>query len=135
MNIKLPLIINESGDVTLYNSVFDAEQNLEPIDVHEGRYKGYDGAGRLLRIECFGNNVKIELAESSPSQIHELYQLLKHMVEFFGKSCDGIEPDDIDSLIDMLAELRFDPPKSHFSILKAFILDVVKAIFARDRQA
>ena len=48
--MKPPIIIDEHGDVEVYNSVEEAAMNLEAIDVENNEYIAYDSEGRLLRL-------------------------------------------------------------------------------------
>lgn len=44
------IIIAEDIDVEFYETVVDAESNMEPIDVQNAIYKAYDSMGKLLQI-------------------------------------------------------------------------------------
>ena len=122
--MKLPIIINESGDITLYTSVADAEINLEPIDVKDCIYSGYDAEGRLLKIELIGNKVSIKIAESKPSQKRELEELLRRALTIVGRNINEIELGDLNSLIEKSSIFLFFPPKSNMEIAKNFLKDL-----------
>jgi len=49
--MKAPISVDESGDISTYGSVADAEMAMEPIDVEHGEYVVTDGTGRRLRVE------------------------------------------------------------------------------------
>lgn len=83
--IKPPIIIAEGWDVQLYDSVADAELNLEHIDVTDKIYKSYDAEGRLLEISTNGKQVFICAAEDNPSHAGELQTFLRE----FLKKVDG----------------------------------------------
>ena len=51
MELKLPIIICELMDIDVFETVESAELCLEPIDVLNGEYVGYDADGRLLSME------------------------------------------------------------------------------------
>ena len=69
--MKLPLIIDEHGDVNIYNSIKSAELYLEAIDVKNNEYIAYDANGLLLNLKVIAQNetlvesVKIEEGELS----------------------------------------------------------------------
>ncbi|MBF0136130.1 MAG: hypothetical protein H7833_05740 [Magnetococcus sp. DMHC-1] len=48
MQIKLPIIVSEQGDISLYDSIEYAESCLEAIDVHNSAYVCYDANGKKL---------------------------------------------------------------------------------------
>lgn len=50
--MKPPFIVSESGDISIFKSVFDAERYLESPDVIDGRYIVYDSEGHLLKLEA-----------------------------------------------------------------------------------
>ena len=50
-----PLIfVDRGGEVSVFDSVRDAEASLEAIDVSYGEYRGFDGDGRPLRLSYEG---------------------------------------------------------------------------------
>jgi len=48
--MRPPIIVNNRGDVGIFDSVERAERDLEPIDIRNGEYVIYDSEGRL--VEC-----------------------------------------------------------------------------------
>lgn len=49
--MKLPIIISEHGDVSVFNTIEAAEQYLEAIDVKNNEYIAYDANGKLLNLK------------------------------------------------------------------------------------
>jgi len=49
--MKLPIIINEHGDVSAYRSLEDACSYMEVIDVRNNEYVAYDADGYLLNLK------------------------------------------------------------------------------------
>ncbi len=49
--MKMPIMVNENGDVSTYASVEEAEKNMEAIDVENGEYVVTDGDGRQLTLK------------------------------------------------------------------------------------
>jgi hypothetical protein len=72
-----PIVINEHGDVTLFATVRHAEQYLEPIDVKNNEYVGYDALGRKLCFSTTHRHVTITLADDPTIYHGELEDLLR----------------------------------------------------------
>jgi len=49
--MKLPIIINEHGDISFYRSLKKASSAVEAVDVKNNEYIAYDGEGKLLEFE------------------------------------------------------------------------------------
>jgi hypothetical protein len=49
--VKPPIVIAESYDISVHPSVEHAEAQLEPVDVNDGIYVGYDCEGHLLDLK------------------------------------------------------------------------------------
>lgn len=88
--MKVPIVVYESGDVSLFDSVESAEQALEPLDVANSEYRIFDGDGNELSASIqqapgkglfgrFGGTtrtVKISEAATPSNREAELYELL-----------------------------------------------------------
>ena len=48
--MRNPIIVDEKGNIDLFKTKQDAEEYLEPIDVHNQEYIAYDSQGMLLRL-------------------------------------------------------------------------------------
>lgn len=92
-----PLFVWESGDLRAFASVADAEAALEPTDVKDGIYRGFDAAGRLLRLgatvrrqRLLGlltvkrERVEVSLAEDEPLHRAELDEVLVRFLRATG---------------------------------------------------
>lgn len=77
--MKLPIIIDESGDISVFDSLESAERSLEPIDILNGEFVGYDAEGRLLNIVPNGFIAKISLAELDPTHVDNLEKVLRDL--------------------------------------------------------
>jgi hypothetical protein len=77
--MKLPIIIDESGDILVFDSLESAERHLEPIDILNGEFVGYDAEGRLLNIVPNGFIAKISLAELEPTHADNLEKVLRDL--------------------------------------------------------
>lgn len=70
--MKMPLIFDENGDVSVYRSIRDVERNIEVIDVENGEYTAYDATGRLLLLDVSNSHtINIRCAEEEPLHINE----------------------------------------------------------------
>jgi len=96
----LPIFLWESGDLHVFATVGEAEGALEPVDVRDGLYTGFDAAGRLLslgvgvhRERYLGlfrvqrERVEITLAEEIPAHRAEFESILTQFL-----SATGIGP-------------------------------------------
>lgn len=55
--MRTPIIIFEDLDAEAYETVRDAENALEPIDVRNGEYKAYDSRGKPLQLNIVSRDV------------------------------------------------------------------------------
>lgn len=79
-----PVFIDEHGDVSVFRSVAAAVAYIEPIDVRNREYCGYDSLGRLLDLSCFAGAVRISLAERIPTHTVVLLALLRSFLRASG---------------------------------------------------
>jgi len=88
--MKMPIIINENGDVNIYWSLADAETQIEAIDIKNAEYIAYDGLGRLLSLEVITPQViRIKLDEYEPTHVDEAVDSLRNFVGIrFKKDAD-----------------------------------------------
>ena len=86
--IKPPIIVDESGDTCVFESLFYAERYLEPIDVEDNVYVAFDSVGRLLRLLPTTPNITIEAAEEVPNHAERVRELLIKFLE----NCRSTEP-------------------------------------------
>ena len=105
--IALPILIAEGWDLKLYDSIRDAELDLEAIDVEDGIYAGYDADGRLLKIETRASAVVLSAAEASPSHQGQLEELLRGALRMTGHLPEGA--DSLESLVEAARVFTFRP--------------------------
>lgn len=86
--MQLPLIIAEGLDLHLYDSLQEAELYLEPVDVQDGIYVGYDFEGRELLLTVRDDRVEISAAEASPGHQRQLAELLRAALAAVGRPAD-----------------------------------------------
>ena len=75
-SIKPPIVIDESSDIDVFDSVAHAESYLEPIDVKNNLFVAYDSEGKLLRPLPTSPTITIDSAESEPNHLNELREVL-----------------------------------------------------------
>jgi hypothetical protein len=103
-----PIIVDDKGDVSIFDSVEQAQRYLEPIDIRNGEYVIYDREGRLLRgviVKHFlAERVKLEPASEPGAATTRLRQVL---VDFLVRVGPRMEKKlDQMSLEDLLAEMQ-----------------------------
>lgn len=107
-----PLLVWESGDLHAFQSVAEAESSLEPPDLRNGAYRGFDSDGRLLalstavRRERFlgvlsvsRERVSVALAEESPNHRDELMGILQRFLAAVGKPAETLTAMTFEELI------------------------------------
>jgi len=92
MKLKLPIIIDENGDISVYSSREEAQVNLEPVDVLNNEYLAYDADGHLLQLVVIKKKgilfsremVEINYPDISVDHADELVEKLKNYLEKTG---------------------------------------------------
>jgi len=82
---QTPIFVLEGHDLGIYGSVQHAEDHLEPIDVREGIYDGWDAWGRRLGITSDGKDTLIALAEEEPTDFSRLETELRAHLKRLGE--------------------------------------------------
>ena len=93
-----PIFVWETGDLTCFATVADAQISLEAIDVKDGAYIAFDAEGRRLRLSTqvertggflFPNSpierVVIDCAEDTPSGQGALSDILRSFLQSVGE--------------------------------------------------
>jgi len=112
--MKVPIIVNGHGDVSIFESVEYAEQYLEPIDVKNKEYVVYDSEGYLLQLAIFkeelpfifGRTELIETVRISPirSGSDRSNELRKLLIKFFQETRAVVEQSDLLSLRELVSK-------------------------------
>jgi len=95
--IRPPIIVDESGDISIFDSARSAERYLEPIDVRNEVYEVYDATGRRLKPEIraetrlfFGRfGFKTESVVLVSSELVEADRLQQRLLRFLEKVKKG----------------------------------------------
>ena len=119
--MKLPIIIAEGWDVILYDKIQDAELDLEPIDVKDGIYKGYDAEGRLLRISTDGKKVRIFAVEDEHTHAKELEDFLRECLEKVSEKAVADQSPDLASLLKACERFVYVPPRTFKEVLRRLV--------------
>lgn len=90
--MKPPIIIDENGDISFFETVKDVELYLEPVDVINGEYVAYDSEGHILQLNVerkvssniFSPSEAVVLSPSVTGQKHTS-ELKRILIDFFGR--------------------------------------------------
>jgi hypothetical protein len=105
--MKTPIFINEMGDISVFDSVEDAERYLEPIDVANNEYVGYDSEGRLLQLTVTdANRVSIRSSEPIPKHAVELRESLIWFLSYVGVSERWLSSAPLRELVERMLEYK-----------------------------
>lgn len=89
--MNYPIVIVEIGDIDidLYNSVEEAQQSMEVVDVSNNEYMAYDAKGNLLRLKIikkerksFFGNYFIDLVKISNPIKQDKKSLIKILEQY-----------------------------------------------------
>jgi hypothetical protein len=82
--MKAPIVVNEHGDVSVFETVEHASRSLEAIDVAYNEYVAYDSEGRLLTMEVSETQqVVFRAAETVAAHTDDLRRIL---LEFLSRA-------------------------------------------------
>ncbi len=92
-----PIIVNEKGDVELYEGLFEAARDLEPIDVENEEFLVFDSRGLLLIPKVMQDGIRVELEDSSPPdyQPDQLVSVLRRSLSRLGEDLTQTPEDEI----------------------------------------
>lgn len=100
--ITPPLFIHEGGDLMIFETIDDAVRYIEPVDVIEGVYVGYDSQGMLLKFKAqsqrYDQPIEIVSAETEPTHQEELRDVLITYLRALGISEPSISQASLDAL-------------------------------------
>ncbi len=101
-----PIIVDEQGTATVFESIEDAERYLEPIDVRNEEYVAYDSEGRLLRLLPTSPRITIENAELEPRHSSEVRDLLIRLLNYSGHAVEKLQRENLADLVTMSLEYK-----------------------------
>lgn len=99
-----PIILNENGDLSIFDSVRAAEEYVEPIDVRNNEYVAFDRNGRRLELRVVtrrGWPEQVEILEQQDvdSGADELREALYRWLSGLGLEEDKFEGLSLEELI------------------------------------
>lgn len=111
--MKPPIIVNENGALTFFQSITDVERYLEPIDVRNQEYVAYDSDGRQLELgveqetmagwlglgKTIRERVRIVQAEETATHAEELKKILRVFLQKLGGPSDSLHTATLQDLI------------------------------------
>lgn len=107
----------------------EAEDYLEPIDVENREYVGYDREGRRLDISVDGGRVRLQMRDEDQVRSQELAELVR---DFLTRcSVDVTQNDNLEQLLSRAEQFQFKPPSGPLAILGELLTDVVRGLTGR----
>ena len=120
---KLPIIVNERGDVSLYETLREAEVALEAIDVENNEYVIFDSEGLTIEPSIAEDRIHVTLHDTSPKQYQreQLQEVLRRFLAQLEPSLRGVSEDEIwrcqlTELISLLREAQARPHRSRLRL-------------------
>ena len=104
--IQAPIIVDDHGDVLVFESVAIAERYLEPVDVENEEYVAFDSEGRKLDLIVEGLRVAVREGEGQPSQRVRLEESLRSFFEAIGLEKSWYESASLSELIEKGLEYK-----------------------------
>ena len=113
--MKPPIIIDESGDVAIFETAETASVYLEPPDIINEEYVAYDSEGRLLKLSLSDSRMPInyermkiiiEPTEAEPSHASDLRKILMRFLSYLGISKDWVVSASLKDLVSKSLEYK-----------------------------
>lgn len=102
--MKLPLIADDHGDISIFATVDAAIQYLEPIDIQRHEYEFCDADGyRVDAILISGKTVRLSLRKPPVQEARVLAERLKGFLGRCGRSAETNELGDLVHQAELLA--------------------------------
>jgi hypothetical protein len=76
-----PVVINENGDVSVYETADSAARKLEPIDVRNNEYTAFDSEAYPLQLVAGEYNVSIPSRTGAPANPDLLVSILRSFLD------------------------------------------------------
>lgn len=120
---KPPIVVNDNGDVELYETVREAETALEPIDVENEEFTIFDAEGLVIIPRVAADDIHVELQDSSPQEFEpeQLEATLRRFLSQLDQELTGASEDEIwrsrlPALIEMIRSVQARSRRSRFRI-------------------
>jgi hypothetical protein len=102
-----PVFSSEDGDVTIYGTVSDLENHIEPPDVDT--VEAFDARARRIRLTTDGRQTFAELTEIEPSSAAHFEDILRRNLSWRGE--EAASQAELEELIEM-ARRHIDVPSA-----------------------
>lgn len=103
------VLVDNTGDIEVFDTVQELEQYAEPVDVRLNEYVAYDAEGRLLDLRCEevvgGRFLRVRLsvvrvveAEQEPAHLDDLRRSLLRFLSLLGDNetvCEQLSLSDL----------------------------------------
>lgn len=99
LRMELPIVVDNMGDVTAFRTLEEAADYIEPIDVTDNQYSGYDSKGRLLAIRVAQGKVVFADGETAPTHAEQLTAALRRHLAACSVATNWIEQASLQELI------------------------------------
>jgi hypothetical protein len=110
-DIQPPVFVIEGGDVSVYESLEDATNGLEGVDVADGIYTLFDSVGKRIRLRADGvrrgrfvvdiGTVSVDAIEESSEGPAELHRALREYARRLGRT--DLDSADLHRLVDAMS--------------------------------
>jgi hypothetical protein len=125
--IKPPIILDNNGDITFYDTIEEAQWAVEPCDVKTQEYTAYDSGGRQLALrvkvpEPFGMRLRRLLFPVEQTQLLQ--------AENPADCCDELKRKLI-AYIDRLQQRNYEKPAPRVSVLIEKAKSIIRALDKR----
>ena len=107
--ISYPVIVDEHGDISTYDSLEDAGIDLEVVDVTNDEFFVYDSEGKVLELEIVSSFLGPEKVRVKEPDIPiERKGDLRNALENFLANCEEIEAQSLSSMTfeDLIKRVR-----------------------------
>lgn len=79
-----PISVAEGHDITVFNSVGELRDYVEPVDVDDGVYEAWDARGRRIDLYVESEEIELALLPGGADQADQLMKLLTEMIHRVG---------------------------------------------------
>jgi hypothetical protein len=108
--MKTPIIVDNRGDVLVFETISDMESYIEVIDVKNNEYKFFDGTGGLLTVGIQNDHsrekVKIVNSEDLPTHQSEVRSILINLFKTVSDTSIDFDSYTWDQLISKALEYK-----------------------------
>jgi hypothetical protein len=111
VSLKPPIIVDNYGDMMVFESLTKAESYLEPIDIRNGEYIVFDSGGHILKqsvIKDFKGRerVALTLEQDYKWEGDKLKTVLIRFLSQVLKSNQSLETLSLEQLVEMIIEFK-----------------------------